>query len=227
MANLPSSFVYVNDVEVSQDAPVTEALNSKLGSNDNYLKDTTDTNSSDIADLQATDAEFQPKLYSRSYAFTSYGYSLSEPFSETNIATLTMTNVRANPDNNVLNEIQIWNETPISSASYSIIVGTGTVNYETKLRLTKQIGAGSETDLVNITKTGSASAHTVGTVSGDFLGAFEYLNKNIYVHEFSNSSDTTVTYRLYVDFNNTGGGGSLTSATFTASGLYMRGIQLR
>lgn len=43
MANLPSTFTYVNDVEVAQDAPVTESLFVKLGSNDNYLRDAVDT----------------------------------------------------------------------------------------------------------------------------------------------------------------------------------------
>ncbi len=39
MANLPSTFSYVTDVEVTQDGPLTEALYVKLGSNDNYLRD--------------------------------------------------------------------------------------------------------------------------------------------------------------------------------------------
>jgi hypothetical protein len=43
MANLPSSFNYVNDVEVAQDAPVTESLFVKLGSNDNFLRDAINT----------------------------------------------------------------------------------------------------------------------------------------------------------------------------------------
>lgn len=39
MADLPSSFSKVNDVEVAQDAPATENLLAKLGSNTNYLYD--------------------------------------------------------------------------------------------------------------------------------------------------------------------------------------------
>lgn len=53
MADLPSTFAKVNDVEVSQDAPITEALMGKLGSNDNYLKDNLDD---EIADRTAADA---------------------------------------------------------------------------------------------------------------------------------------------------------------------------
>ena len=39
MADLSGSFVKVNDVEVAQDAPVTEALLNKIGVDLNYLKD--------------------------------------------------------------------------------------------------------------------------------------------------------------------------------------------
>lgn len=42
MADLPSTFSKVNDVEVAQDAPVTEALFAKIGSDVNYLKDNLD-----------------------------------------------------------------------------------------------------------------------------------------------------------------------------------------
>lgn len=42
MADLASTFTKVNDVEVAPDAPVTEALFTKLGQNDNYLKDNLD-----------------------------------------------------------------------------------------------------------------------------------------------------------------------------------------
>jgi len=52
MANLPSTFAKVNDIEVAQDAPVTEALMGKMGSNDNYLKDNLDD---EIVDRTAAD----------------------------------------------------------------------------------------------------------------------------------------------------------------------------
>lgn len=42
MADLPSVFAKINDVEVSQDASVTENLLNRLGQNDNYLKDNLD-----------------------------------------------------------------------------------------------------------------------------------------------------------------------------------------
>ncbi len=42
MADLASTFTKVNDVEVAPDAPVTESLFTKLGQNDNYLKDNLD-----------------------------------------------------------------------------------------------------------------------------------------------------------------------------------------
>lgn len=42
MANLPSTFVKVNDVELRQDTIVAESQYAKLGSNDNYLKDNLD-----------------------------------------------------------------------------------------------------------------------------------------------------------------------------------------
>lgn len=42
MADLPSAFVKINDVEVAADAPVTEALFSEIGSDANYLKDNLD-----------------------------------------------------------------------------------------------------------------------------------------------------------------------------------------
>jgi hypothetical protein len=53
MADLPSSFSKVNDVEVAQDGPVSEALFDKLGSNDNYLKDNLDA---EITNRAAGDA---------------------------------------------------------------------------------------------------------------------------------------------------------------------------
>lgn len=53
MADLPSTFAKVNDVEVTQDAPVTEALEAKFGSNDNYLKDNLDA---EITNRAAGDA---------------------------------------------------------------------------------------------------------------------------------------------------------------------------
>lgn len=43
MADLPSSFSKVNDVELRFESLGSEAQFSKLGSNDNYLKDTLDT----------------------------------------------------------------------------------------------------------------------------------------------------------------------------------------
>lgn len=52
MADIPSSFTKVNDVEVASDAPVTEALNFKYGGNDNYLKDERDSHESRIVVLE-------------------------------------------------------------------------------------------------------------------------------------------------------------------------------
>lgn len=52
MADLPSSFNKVNDVEVSQDAPVTENLFSKLGSNTNYLYDDIVNNVKGVGPIQ-------------------------------------------------------------------------------------------------------------------------------------------------------------------------------
>jgi hypothetical protein len=43
MADLPSTFTKVNDVEVGPDKPITEALLTKLGQNDNYLYDNLNT----------------------------------------------------------------------------------------------------------------------------------------------------------------------------------------
>lgn len=54
MANLPSTFSYVTDVEVTQDADVTENLNIKLGSNDNYLKDNLDAEIATRASADST-----------------------------------------------------------------------------------------------------------------------------------------------------------------------------
>lgn len=44
MADLPSVFVKVHDIEVNEDAPVDEVTLNKLGQNDNYLKDALDAN---------------------------------------------------------------------------------------------------------------------------------------------------------------------------------------
>jgi len=53
MANLPSSAQYMNDLEVAQDKPVTEAVMSKVGSNINYLLDQDTANTTSIGTLQA------------------------------------------------------------------------------------------------------------------------------------------------------------------------------
>lgn len=53
MANLPSVFAYQNDVENASDAPVTEALMVKNGSNDNYLYDQVTTQLTQITSLNA------------------------------------------------------------------------------------------------------------------------------------------------------------------------------
>jgi len=53
MADLPSTFSYVTDTEVTADADVTENLFIKLGQNDNYLKDNID---SEVATRIAADA---------------------------------------------------------------------------------------------------------------------------------------------------------------------------
>ena len=52
MANLPSVGQYINDLEVSADAPLTEALFEKIGSTENYLLDQNTARVADIANLQ-------------------------------------------------------------------------------------------------------------------------------------------------------------------------------
>lgn len=59
MADLPSTFTKVNDVEVAPDAPVTEALFTKLGQNDNYLYDAINT---EITNRTNADAVIQSDL---------------------------------------------------------------------------------------------------------------------------------------------------------------------
>lgn len=57
MADLPSVFSKVNDIEVSQDTPVTEALFGKIGSDVNYLKDNLDAEITNrIADVNAEES---------------------------------------------------------------------------------------------------------------------------------------------------------------------------
>lgn len=73
MANLPSTFDYVNDIEVAQDAPITESLNQKYGSNDNYLKDTTDDHETRVAALETDVATIQgsvPNIVKGAYSGT-------------------------------------------------------------------------------------------------------------------------------------------------------------
>ena len=68
MADLSdSSFTAVNDVEVAQDAAITEALFTKLGQNLNYLKTNLDaevaSSSSSTATLDARIDSFAPKAF--------------------------------------------------------------------------------------------------------------------------------------------------------------------
>lgn len=59
MADLASTFTKVNDVEVAPDAPVTESLFTKLGQNDNYLKDNLDA---EITTRAAADVALQSDI---------------------------------------------------------------------------------------------------------------------------------------------------------------------
>jgi len=52
MADLASVFVKQNDIENATDAPLTEALMTKQGSNDNYLKDELDTQDARITFIE-------------------------------------------------------------------------------------------------------------------------------------------------------------------------------
>lgn len=59
MANLPSTFAKMNDVEIAPDAPVTEALHKKLGQNDNYLYDALNT---EITNRTNADSALQTQI---------------------------------------------------------------------------------------------------------------------------------------------------------------------
>lgn len=59
MADLPSSFSKLNDVEVRQDSINSESQYAKFGSNDNYLKDTLDSN---ISTRTSTDSSIQSDI---------------------------------------------------------------------------------------------------------------------------------------------------------------------
>lgn len=59
MADLPSTFNKINDIEVDQDAPVTENILTRLGQNDNYLKDALD---SEISSRVASDSSLNSQI---------------------------------------------------------------------------------------------------------------------------------------------------------------------
>ena len=221
MADLPSSFVKVNDVEVAQDAPVTEALFSKLGSNDNYLKDESDSQDTDIATINSTLTTHAGAIYSRGYIGQSVSYSLTEPFGETKIAEITLP-VKGNPSSSIVDRLDLAFNEATATASYSVTAAAAG-SYNTRFRLTRQIGAGSETTLVDQI---TVDSYTSGTLAGTFLGAFKALFKNYYYSTYSSSVNVNTVYRLYVDFNVVAGMAGV-SASFSASGLAFEAMQMR
>jgi hypothetical protein len=55
MANIISSKNYLNDLEISADAPVTTQLNTRIGGAINYLNDKTDSLQADIDAIESND----------------------------------------------------------------------------------------------------------------------------------------------------------------------------
>lgn len=199
-------------------SPVSEASMFAIGGGVNECLDRTDTQATQIAALQATDAEYAPKIYQRGFTHTVYSYSLTEPFSETLIATNALT-VRANPSANAIVALNFLFNEAYASASYNITT-VGGISYQATFRVTRQINAGSQVNIVNLSNTGSLTAE-----SGTFFSNWKFLQKNLEFDTFTNTSDSTVTYRVFVDFNVTVG--IIAAATFSATDLVLDAIQLR
>lgn len=223
MADLPSSFVKVNDVEVQQDAPVTEALFAKMGSNDNYLKDESDAQDVDISTINSTLTTHAGAIFSRGYVGTNVSFNLNEPFGETKVAEISLA-VKGNASSAIIDRLDLGFNEATGTASYSLTAGAA-FGYETRWRLTRQIGAGAETTIVDQITSGS---YVSGTLTGDFLGAFRAFYKNYYYSTYSSSSNTTTVYRIYVDFNKTSGAGvPVANFQMGGGGSTFEAIQLR
>ena len=204
-------------------SPVSEASMFAIGGAINECLDRTDQDATDIAALQAQDVVFARSIYQRGEIGTSYGYTLNEPFGETLVTTAALT-VRANPDENTVIQLNFKFNEGTASASYSVTGGPSGSTFTTTFRVTRQINAGAETNIISYSQSSSLGA--LANETGVFLGAWRGFQKNIETDIITITTDSTVTYRIYVDFNVTFGA-PFTAGSFSASNLGFSVLQLR
>lgn len=224
MADIVGAKVKMNDIEVAVDAALSEALHTKIGANINALIDADTSHDASISSINSTLSTYAESIFQRGSASTTLSYSATEPFSEQLIGTLSIP-VKGNTLANVLLDVilQLNRGKSGASAAYDLNPIGGSTLFETKFRVTRQIGAGSETDIINETIGGTYSA---GIDSGEFLGAHRYMDGNHIVDSFSCTTNQTVVYRFYLDFNAIGAH-IFTGTTFTGGGIDAVGYQVR
>lgn len=79
MANIISSKTYLNDLEISADAPVTTQLNTRIGGAINYLNDKTDSLQSDVNAINSAADVVKRQLFQQAFTGASPDYIVTTP----------------------------------------------------------------------------------------------------------------------------------------------------
>ncbi len=225
MTNITPSTARIQEEAVDFRSPASESVGFAIGGAVNYLLDTTDTQTINIATNAADIATLEDNIYLRGTAYTeSVLYNLTDPFGETLIATLIISG-KANPLGQAKFRMDYGFNQAYATASYTLGPSFATaVTYSTRFRVSYTIGASAETNVIDITNNGAVSSGAPPQ-TGTFLGSWNYLDGNFSVHQFNLLADDTVTFRVYVDFNRLTG--AAFGATFQANALNMCLTQLR